>query len=144
MLRSEDGGRTWTVIARLGEADLHRMVMKHGRLYAFDAVLGAVLVSGDGGQTFEEHIAPPEPMVELEVDPGDARRMLLASEQTTFRSEDGGDKLAAARARPPARATPGPRRTRSTAPTAPARSRSRPTARTAGGPSAASRASPRG
>ncbi len=92
VLRSEDGGRTWAVIARLGEADLHRMVLKQGKLYAFDAVLGAVLVSSDGGKTFEEHIAPPEPMVELEIDPGDARHMLLASEQTTFRSENGGDK----------------------------------------------------
>jgi photosystem II stability/assembly factor-like uncharacterized protein len=92
VMRSEDGGRTWRVIARLGEADLHRMVMKGGKLYAFDAVLGAVLVSGDGGRTFEERLAPPEPMVELEVDPGDARHMLLASEQTTFRSDDGGDK----------------------------------------------------
>ena len=91
VMRSEDGGRTWSVIARLGEADLHRMVMKRGRLYAYDAVLGAVLVSGDGGRTFEESVAPPEPMVELEVDPGDPRRMLLASERTTFRSEDGGD-----------------------------------------------------
>ena len=103
VMRSEDSGRTWTVIARLGEADLHRMVLKQGKLYAFDAVLGAVLVSGDGGKTFEEHIAPPEPMVELEIDPGDARHMLLASEQTTFRSENGGDKW-----RPLAR-TPGTR-----------------------------------
>ena len=92
VMRSGDGGRTWAVIARLGEADLHRMVLKSGRLYAFDAVLGAVLVSNDGGRTFEEHIAPPEPMVELEIDPGDPRRMLLASERTTFRSDDGGEK----------------------------------------------------
>lgn len=92
VMRSEDRGRTWTVIARLGEADLHRMVMKGGKLYAFDAVLGAVLISGDGGRTFQERVTPPEPMVELEVDPGDPGRMLLASEQTTFRSEDGGNR----------------------------------------------------
>jgi hypothetical protein len=91
VMRSSDGGRTWAVIARLGEADLHRMVLKFGRLYAFDAVLGAVLVSSDGGRSFQQHVAPPEPMVELEIDPGDVRRMLLASEQTTFRSVDGGD-----------------------------------------------------
>lgn len=91
VMLSRDGGRTWEVIARLGEADLHRMLLRSGRLYAFDAVLGAVLVSGDGGRTFEDHPAPPEPMVELEIDPADARRMLLASEQATFRSEDGGD-----------------------------------------------------
>ncbi len=76
VMRSNDGGLTWTEIARLGEADLHRMVLKFGRLYAFDAVLGAVLVSSDGGRSFQQHIAPPEPMV----DPGDAGRMLLASE----------------------------------------------------------------
>ncbi len=91
VLRSRDGGRTWTVIARLGEADLHRMVLKLGKLFAFDAVLGAVLISSDGGRTFEERLTPPEPMVELEIDPADARKMLLASEQTTFRSTDGGD-----------------------------------------------------
>ena len=90
VLRSEDGGRTWSVLSRLGEADLHRMVVKHGRLYAFDAVLGEVLISADGARTFEERVAPPQPMVELEVDPDDPDRLLLASEDTVFRSEDGG------------------------------------------------------
>jgi hypothetical protein len=92
VMRSEDRGRTWSVIARLGEADLHAMVEKHGRLYAFDAVLGVVLVSEDGGRTFDEYVTPPEPMVELEVDPADRRRMLLASEETMFRSDDGGGR----------------------------------------------------
>ncbi len=91
VMRSEDSGRTWSVIARLGEADLHRMVEKHGKLWAFDAVLGVVLVSEDGGRTFDEHVAPQEPMAELEIDPADPRRLLLASEQTIYRSEDGGD-----------------------------------------------------
>jgi len=140
VLHSEDGGRTWTVIARLGEADLHRMVLKQGKLYAFDAVLGAVLVSSDGGKTFEEHIAPPEPMVELEIDR--ATRATCCSPRSRRRSarRTGATSGGRSRARP-ASATPGPRRTRSTAPTASARSRSRPTARTAGSPSAVSRAS---
>jgi photosystem II stability/assembly factor-like uncharacterized protein len=141
-MRSNDGGLTWAVIARLGEADLHRMVLKFGRLYAFDAVLGAVLVSSDGGRTFQQHIAPPEPMVELEIDPGDAGRMLLASEQTTFRSVDGGDHWRRSPA-PRGRVMPGPPRGRSSARTAAARSPSRPTAATRGGPSAGCRASPR-
>jgi hypothetical protein len=92
VLRSEDRGRTWAVVSRLGEADLHRMVIKHDRLYAYDAVLGAVLISGDGGKTFDEKVTPQQPMVELEVDPDDAERLLLASEETLFRSEDGGDQ----------------------------------------------------
>lgn len=90
LLRSGDGGKTWSALSRLGEADLHRMVEKHGRLYAFDAVLGALLISADGGRTFEERFTPQEAMVELEVDPGDPDRILIASEDTTFRSEDGG------------------------------------------------------
>ena len=90
LLRSGDGGKTWSALSRLGEADLHRMVEKHGRLYAFDAVLGALLISDDGGRTFDERFAPQEAMVELEVDPGDPDRILLASEETMFRSEDGG------------------------------------------------------
>jgi len=91
VLRSDDSGRSWRVVSRLGEADLHRITQKHGRLYAFDAVLGAVLVSRDGGRTFHERVAPPEPMVELEVDPADPQRILLASEETMFRSDNGGD-----------------------------------------------------
>jgi photosystem II stability/assembly factor-like uncharacterized protein len=92
LIRSDDAGRSWSVVSRLGEADLHRMVEKHDRLYAFDAVLGALLVSTDGGRTFEERITPQEAMVELEVDPADPERILLASEETTFRSEDGGER----------------------------------------------------
>jgi hypothetical protein len=39
-IRSEDGGRTWRVLSRLGEADLHKIIELHDRMYAFDAVLG--------------------------------------------------------------------------------------------------------
>lgn len=92
VMRSEDDGRHWRVVSRLGEADLHAMALAHGRLYAYDAVRGAVLISGDGGRTFAEKPAPPEPMVELVVDPATPRRLLLASEQTLFRSEDGGGR----------------------------------------------------
>jgi photosystem II stability/assembly factor-like uncharacterized protein len=82
-----------------GHPDLHAMVLARGRLYAFDAVRGAVLISGDGGKTFAEKPAPPEPIVELAVDPADPRRLLLASEQTLFRSQDGGATSRAAGAR---------------------------------------------
>jgi hypothetical protein len=91
VMRSGDGGRTWTIFSRLGEADLHAMTERDGRLYAFDAVLGAVLVSGDGGRSFQQHITPQEPMVDLEVDPAQPLRMLIASDQTVYRSLDGGD-----------------------------------------------------
>ena len=50
LIASDDAGRTWRVVSRLGDADLHKIVLKHDRLYAFDAVLGAMLISGDGGR----------------------------------------------------------------------------------------------
>ena len=91
LLRSEDGGRTWKVVSRLDNADLHRMVVKHGRLYAYDALTGALVTSTDGGRTLDEAVTPQEPMVELEVDPDDAEHVLLASDRTIYRSRDGGD-----------------------------------------------------
>ncbi len=59
LIASDDGGRNWRVVSRLGDADLHKIVVKHHRLYAFDAVLGAMLISRDGGRTFTERFTPP-------------------------------------------------------------------------------------
>lgn len=67
----DDGGKHWKVISRLGEADLHKIVMRHDRMYAFDAVLGALLISTDGGKTFTERFTPPELIIDFEVDPDD-------------------------------------------------------------------------
>ena len=89
-IRSQDGGRSWRVIARLGEADLHKIVSMHGRLYAFDAVLGAMLVSGDGGRTFKEHFTPRGLIIDFVVDPKDPRYLLASTEDQLYRSEDQG------------------------------------------------------
>jgi hypothetical protein len=88
---SADGGKTWRVISRLGEADLHKVVLKHDRIYGFDAVLGALLVSGDGGRTFGEFFTPRGLIIDFEVDPRDPERIFAATEEQLFRSEDGGN-----------------------------------------------------
>ena len=64
-----DGGRTWNVVSRLGDADLHKIVFKHDRLYAWDAVLSALIVSEDGGRSFAEHFTPRGLIIDFEVDP---------------------------------------------------------------------------
>ena len=69
LIESDDAGRTWRVISRLGDADLHKIVLAHGRMYAFDAVLGAMLFSGDGGRTFTEQFTPRGLIIDFEVDP---------------------------------------------------------------------------
>ena len=37
LMRSDDGGKTWTAVARMADADLHKIVLRHDKLYAFDA-----------------------------------------------------------------------------------------------------------
>ncbi len=90
-IESDDGGRTWTVLARLGEADLHKLIEIHDRLYAYDAVLGAILISRDGGTTFTEHPTPRGLITDFVVDPEDPERILAASETQVFASRDGGN-----------------------------------------------------
>ena len=89
-IESDDGGRRWKVISRLGEADLHKIVVRHERIYAFDAVLGALLVSTDGGKTFTERFTPPELIIDFEVDPAEPERIVASTERRIFRSTDGG------------------------------------------------------
>jgi hypothetical protein len=90
LIASDDGGANWRVISRLGNADLHKIVLKHDRMYAFDAVLGAMLISADGGRTFTERFTPPQLVIDFEVDPEDPDRILASTDTRLFRSEDGG------------------------------------------------------
>jgi hypothetical protein len=89
-IRSDDAGRTWAVVSRLGDADLHKIVLAHGRMYAFDAVLSALLISRDGGRTFTENFTPRGLIIDFEVDPANPRRVLAANATELFRSLDAG------------------------------------------------------
>lgn len=91
-LRSDDAGKSWQVLSRLGEADLHKIIEQHGRIYAFDAVLGAMLISDDGGRTFTERFTPRGLVIDFVVDPQDPEYILASTEDQLFRSEDGGEK----------------------------------------------------
>jgi photosystem II stability/assembly factor-like uncharacterized protein len=91
LIESGDGGATWRVISRLGEADLHKIVVKHDRIYAIDAVIAAVLVSTDDGKTFTEQFTPrDEVLIDLEVDPEDPDHFFGSTETQLFRTQDGG------------------------------------------------------
>jgi hypothetical protein len=89
-IRSDDAGRTWSVISRLGDADLHKIILAHGQMYAFDAVLSALLISRDGGRTFTENFTPRGLIIDFEVDPADARRVVASNADELFRSRDTG------------------------------------------------------
>jgi len=91
LITSDDGGESWSVISRLGDADLHKIVLKHDRIYAFDAVLGAILLADDGGRTFTEHFTPRQLVIDFEVDPQDPERIYISTAKEMLRSEDAGD-----------------------------------------------------
>jgi photosystem II stability/assembly factor-like uncharacterized protein len=90
LLRSADDGRTWKPVSRMGFADLHVFRLQHGLLYAWDAVLGGMLVSSDGGRTFAERPTPRGLFVDFVVAPDDASFILAATEDQLFRSKDQG------------------------------------------------------
>lgn len=96
LLRSEDEGRTWTSVSRYGIADLHAIRTLDGSLYAYDAVLPAVIVSADDGKTWNERTAPPGRVFDFVVDPADPDQLLASTKQALFRSTDGGQSWSAA------------------------------------------------
>lgn len=91
LIRSDDGGKTWTAVARMADADLHKIILRHGKLYAFDAVLSAMLISDDEGKTFKEAFTPRGLIIDFEVDPADPDRIVASTDSELFRTEDGGD-----------------------------------------------------
>jgi hypothetical protein len=93
-IRSDDAGKTWRVVSRLGEADLHqiRFVGPRRDIYAFDAVLGAILVSTDDGMTWTQRFTPRQLVLDFVVDPEDPEHLIASTEQQLYRSTDGGDK----------------------------------------------------
>ena len=90
-IESRDGGRTWRSLARMGDADLHKIVISRGRMYAFDAVLSAILTSDDGGRSFTEHFTPRGLIIDFVVDPADPDHILADTDDKLFSSTDGGD-----------------------------------------------------
>ena len=90
LIVSADGGSTWRPVARLGSADLHKIVLAHDRLYAYDAVRGVLLSSRDGGRTFTERAFPHGALLDFEVDPSDPEGLVASSDAELLRSRDGG------------------------------------------------------
>ncbi len=87
---SDDAGKTWTAVSRLGNADLHKIIRIHNRMYAFDAVLSAILISDDGGRTFTENFTPRGLVIDFEVDPANPKRIVASNDGELFRSTDTG------------------------------------------------------
>jgi hypothetical protein len=89
LIRSADGGASWEPVSLLGEEDLHALDVR-GDVVAGQPVEAArVLVSTDGGQSFEERTPPSAPL-DLDLDPADPRVIAITTADGLFVSRDGG------------------------------------------------------
>jgi hypothetical protein len=89
LIRSNDAGRSWTPVSLLGEADFHVLRAAGTRIYGYDATNGRLLVSADGGRTWQQR-RPPAPLIDLAVDPADSEHVLAATEAGIAASRDAG------------------------------------------------------
>jgi hypothetical protein len=94
LIESTDKGESWRPISLLGEADFHVLRFAGERVYGYDSSNDRLLVSGDRGRTWDE-LEKPGPLVDLAVDPTNARRIVVTSagglEEGLFESRDGGE-----------------------------------------------------
>jgi photosystem II stability/assembly factor-like uncharacterized protein len=89
LIRSSDAGRSWDSVSELGTSDFHALSQSGDVLVAPLYGQAQILLSRDGGKTFEPRVAPMA-LVGLAVDPRDPERWVAASESGIFVSEDEG------------------------------------------------------
>jgi hypothetical protein len=54
LIRSADAGRSWQPVSLLGDADFHVLRSQGDTVYGFNALTGALMVSRDGGRSWDE------------------------------------------------------------------------------------------
>jgi hypothetical protein len=89
LIRSDDGGATWTAVSLLGEEDLHALDVRGDVVAGQPVEATSVLVSTDGGKSFEERTPPAAPL-DVDLDPKNPRRIAITTADGLFVSKDGG------------------------------------------------------
>jgi len=89
LIRSSDHGKTWQAVPGTAEGDYHELESAGGTILAVSVDAPDVLVSKDGGRSFEKK-TPPDSPIDVVVNPGNEQQMAVSTEQGTFVSNDGG------------------------------------------------------
>jgi photosystem II stability/assembly factor-like uncharacterized protein len=90
LIRSTDRGRSWKPVSLLGEADFHVLRARGTTIYGFDSSNERLLASRDSGRTWTR-LAVPEVLLDLAVDPTDAKHVVASGGAVLYRSNDGGE-----------------------------------------------------
>ena len=89
LIESRDAGKSWRGISLGGEADFHVLESSGPRVYGFDGTQSRLMVSSDGGRSWEQR-RPPAAMFSLAIDPASSKRVVTSTEGGLFSSEDAG------------------------------------------------------
>ena len=92
LIESRDGGKTWKNISLLGEADFHVLESSGPRVYGFDGTQGRLMVSSDGGRSWQQR-TPPAGIFSLAVAPTSADGLVASTERGLFMSNNAGKTL---------------------------------------------------
>jgi hypothetical protein len=92
LIESTDAGNTWTSRSLAGRADFHALQARHGRVYGYNAITGAFMVSTD---LTNWETRATVPIADFAVSPTDPELILATTEQGLVRSTDGGRTFAA-------------------------------------------------
>jgi len=89
LIESRDAGETWKPISLLGEVDFHVLRVDGRHVVGYDATSGLILMSRDGGRTWEDQ-RPPERLYDLVVHPNSTQSLIATGESRLLASRDGG------------------------------------------------------
>ena len=94
LMESRDAGRSWRPKSLLGEVDFHVLEAAGRVVYGFgtdfDDREEELLVSHDGGRTWEDR-TPPEPLIDLALDPERPQRAVASGETGLLATGDYGE-----------------------------------------------------
>lgn len=89
LIESTNAGREWSPISRLGQSDFHTLRVRGDMVYGIDGVTGRVFASSDRGRSWEMH-KPPDPLIDLAVNPENPRHIVATGESGLYESRDAG------------------------------------------------------
>jgi hypothetical protein len=93
LIASDDAGKTWEPVSLRGKVDFHVLEAAGQTIYGFGSEWETrepvLLTSSNGGRTWDER-TPPEPLLDLVIDPADTQLLIATGERGLYRSTDGG------------------------------------------------------
>jgi photosystem II stability/assembly factor-like uncharacterized protein len=88
LIKSTDAGKTWESVSLRGKADFHALRVAGERIYGFDSSGEALMVSSDGGKSWETR--PKRPIFDLAVSPQSPDSLIATSPTGLIQSTDAG------------------------------------------------------